>query len=83
MKEIFLMIKNITGVNVPTLAYDHIFNNYQIILNISKFIKNFIRINIYNDYDVDGLFRPSTGIIALIYAVFKTWTKMQLILYQE
>jgi len=69
--EMIALIKSISGINIPALTYDHICKKDRVVLNLLKFFKNYIRTIVFNPHSMSGLFRPSTGIVALIYAISK------------
>lgn len=78
--EILALIKSISGIRIPTLTFDHFSKKDQAILNLLRFVKNYIYAIIVNPYSMSGLFRPSTGIIALIYAISKHGKNAQYII---
>jgi hypothetical protein len=69
-KQMFSLITNITKKKIPMITNDH-FNTDKKIILYAKYIKNLLRLIFFNGKDINGLFRPSTGITTLIYAISK------------
>lgn len=67
--EVAMLIKHIAGVSIPLFTFDHISNKDHAMLNLLKFIKGFVSSMIGGPHSISGLFRPSTGVISLIYAI--------------
>ena len=69
-KQMFSLIKNITKKKIPMITNAHFDTEKKIIL-YAKYIKSLLRLIFFNGKNMNGLFRPSTGIVTLIYAISK------------
>lgn len=68
--QMFSLIKHFTGKNVPILTINH-FKNNNVLMILLRYLKNLLRLYFFSGKNIHGIFRPSTGVATLIYAISK------------
>lgn len=75
LKNLSRMLHSVFQLNIPLITpYHWLYTDINSIKNIYKYIKDCYRFYLKNEF-IGGLFRPSTGLISLVYAIHNNSVK--------